>query len=64
MRRVVQCLDSDVISPENNEVMHVNFSYGVSALMKDQEHALDAVACELSSASSAGIMSSTMSEGR
>jgi hypothetical protein len=32
--------------------------------MKDQEHALDAVACELSSASSAGIMSSTMSEGR
>ena len=63
MRRVVQCLDGDMVFPEN-EVMPMNFSFSMATLMKDQQLELDAVACELSSASSAGTMSSTLSGGR
>jgi serine/threonine protein kinase len=63
MRRVVQCLDGDMVFPEN-EVMHINFSFSMATLMKDQQIELNAAACELSSASSAGTMSSTLSGGR
>ncbi|KAL6648421.1 hypothetical protein ACP70R_012645 [Stipagrostis hirtigluma subsp. patula] len=61
MRRVVQCLDGDMVFPER-QAMHA--SYGMATLVKDQGVDADAVAYEVSSSSSVATMSSTLSGGR